>query len=92
MQEESCCGLDNVVSLSKDTMKNSIEEKIKALAVGGEIHFKGDHDFSKTLIEVLNEHFSDLPLKARFMEEGPSNWIIKIKYPKEGEGCCGSCG
>lgn len=89
---DSCCSHDNVVLLSKDSMKQTLLEKIKSLSVGEEFHFKADHDFSRTLIEVLQENFYESPLKAKFLEEGPQHWIIKVKLPKEGEGCCGSCG
>ncbi len=92
MQGQSCCSLDNVVNLSKESMKETLLEKIKTLCEGEEFHFKADHDFSRDLIEVLQENFYESPLKAKFLEEGPEQWIIKVKLPKEGEGCCGCCG
>jgi uncharacterized protein (DUF2249 family) len=92
MQGQECCTENSAICLNgAENISATISEKVKALKEGDEIFLKANHDFSKMLIEVIQNEFFELPLKAKFMEEGPTNWTIKVKYPKAGEGCCGCC-
>lgn len=92
MLGESCCNDELVTKcLTKENAQELLLTLIGKMNEGDENYFSADYDFSKELIETIQKNFAHLPLKAKFMEEGPKNFIIKVKYPKAGEGCCGCC-
>lgn len=77
---------------SKQTASDEILKTLKAMVVKDLVYFESNYDFSKELISVMKTNLSDIPFKAVFIEEGPKTWKIKVKYPSEDGGCCGSCG
>ncbi len=92
MLGENCCN-DGLITkaLSKENASEVLHSQISKMNEGDENYFSADYDFSAQLIEMIQKNFANLPLKAKFMEEGPKNFVIKVKYPKAGEGCCGCC-
>lgn len=79
--------------LSKsETIQVDIKLELQQMIEGDLRFFESDYDFSKDLIEVMQNHFEMTPFKAVFMQEGPHTWTIKVKYPVPGQGCCGGCG
>lgn len=81
------------VTLSgKESVSQELTQLISAMKEGDVHILEANYDFSTDLIEVVKRNFSQLPLKANMIEEGPSRWKIKVKYPADGESCCGCCG
>jgi hypothetical protein len=88
---ESSCNTAEIISLDLDKMESSILEIVKNLKEGEERQLFCKDDFSNVLIKIINENFAHLPLKAKLLNHDENGVLIKIKYPKEGEGCCGCC-
>lgn len=80
-----------VINLNASKLNQEIESIISKIKEGDEVHLYCEVDFSTNLINVMNEKFAELPIKAKMLTKGDSGMTIKIKYPKAGEGCCGSC-
>ncbi len=88
---ESSCSTPEVISIELDKAESKIIDLVTNLQEGDEHLLFCKDDFSNILISVINEKFSHLPLKAKLMNQDEKGILIKIKYPKAGEGCCGCC-
>lgn len=89
MKTDACCG--DLVKLNKAQIDQQLESIISNLKEGDELHLFCEVDFTSNLINLMNEKFAELPVKAKMMNQDESGMTIKVKYPKAGEGCCGSC-
>lgn len=86
------CELSNdSIEINFENAETELHNIISELKEGEERHLTCKKDFSNSLIKVINTHFSHLPLKAKLLDESSNGILIKVKYPKAGEGCCGCC-
>ena len=87
---DSCNFVEPNVVLGPDC-RELLNSKIGSLNEGDQVIFEANYDFSETLIELVNSNYAESQLRAKMLQDGPETWIIKVKIPKMGEGCCGSC-
>lgn len=82
---------DCLTTLQFETAENEIIKVITEMNEGDERHLFCAQDFSGILINIVNTQFAHLPLKAKLMSQNDEGLTIKVKYPRNGEGCCGCC-
>lgn len=81
-----------MIKLSSTNLKEELDKIIGGMSEGQKLSLFCENDFSKNLIDLMNEKYMDLPLKAKLLSEGKDGYIIKLVYPdSKGGGCCGCC-
>lgn len=81
-----------MIKLNEQDLSNHLDTIISKLAEGDSELLFCNSDFSQDLIDLMNQKYTTLPLKAKLLQEGANGYIIKIVYPdSKGGGCCGCC-
>lgn len=83
---------NEIINLTPENLVAELDAIIGDLKEGDTKLLFCKNDFSDDLVNLMNQKYTNLPLKAKLLMQGDQGVQIKIVYPDaKGGGCCGCC-